>query len=209
MKKIFTLLTIMLMITTVIGGCGVLKTPEELIQPPELNIEKKKLNDALLNYLPQNADLIVLPYVKGMKQESSLINKDIDGDGEKEAVALYRDKNTRKIGLIVMDKENDTWTRKTDIKLDVFEVADYKVIDTNNDGLDEIIIGYYGITNPYKEVNIYVQEQNNLRSIFKERYLALDVLVKNAVDRAVVQEGLRPGSDLQKALKGFFRESLQ
>ena len=176
MKKIFTLLTIMLMIITVIGGCGVLKTPEELIQPPELNIEKKKLNDALLNYLPQNADLIVLPYVKGMKQESSLINKDIDGDGEKEAVALYRDKNTRKIGLIVMDKENDTWTRKTDIKLDVFEVADYKVIDTNNDGLDEIIIGYYGITNPYKEVNIYVQEQNNLRSIFKERYLALDVL---------------------------------
>ena len=176
MKKIFTLLTIMLMITTVIGGCGVLKTPEELIQPPELNIEKKKLNDALLNYLPQNADLIVLPYVKGMKQESSLINKDIDGDGEKEAVALYRDKNTRKIGLIVMDKENDTWTRKTDIKLDVFEVADYKVIDTNNDGLDEIIIGYYGITNPYKEVNIYVQEQNTLRSIFKERYLALDVL---------------------------------
>ena len=154
MKKIFTLLTIMLMITTVIGGCGVLKTPEELIQPPELNIEKKKLNDALLNYLPQNADLIVLPYVKGMKQESSLINKDIDGDGEKEAVALYRDKNTRKIGLIVMDKENDTWMRKTDIKLDVFEVADYKVIDTNNDGLDEIIIGYYGITNPYKEVNI-------------------------------------------------------
>lgn len=115
MKKIFTLLTIMLMITSVIGGCGVLKTPEELIQPPELNIEKKKLNDALLNYLPQNADLIVLPYVKGMA-ESSLINKDIDGDGE-EAVALYRDKNTRKIGLIVMDKENDTWTRKTDINL--------------------------------------------------------------------------------------------
>lgn len=36
--------------------------------------------------------------------------------------------------------------------------------------------------------------------------LALDTLVKNAVDRAVVQEGLRPGRDLQQALRGFFRE---
>jgi len=166
----------MLILTLGITGFGVLKTPEELMQPPELNIEKKKLNDALVNYLPQNADLIVLPYVKGLKQESSLINKDIDGDGEKEAVALYRDKNTRKIGLIVLDRDRDAWIKKTDIKLDVFEVADYKVIDINNDGKDEIVIGYYGITNPYKEVSIYVQDQNTLKSIFKERYLALDVL---------------------------------
>lgn len=176
MRKIFTLLTIILILTLGITGCGVLKTPEELIKPPELNVDKKKLNDALLNYLPQNADLIVLPYVKGLKQESSLINKDIDGDGEKEAVALYRDKNTRKIGLIVLDREKETWTKKTDIKLDVFEVADYKVLDINGDGKDEIIIGYYGVTNPHKEVNIFVQEQNSLKSIFKERYLALDVL---------------------------------
>lgn len=40
-----------------------------------------------------------------------------------------------------MDEENRH-------KLDVFEVADYKVIDTNNDGLDEIIIGYYGDHEP-------------------------------------------------------------
>ena len=36
--------------------------------------------------------------------------------------------------------------------------------------------------------------------------LALDTLVKSAVDRAVVQEGLRPGRGLQQALSGFFKE---
>lgn len=36
--------------------------------------------------------------------------------------------------------------------------------------------------------------------------LALDTLVKSAVDRAIVQEGLRPGRDLQQALKSFFKE---
>lgn len=36
--------------------------------------------------------------------------------------------------------------------------------------------------------------------------LALDCLVKSAVDRAVVQEGLRPKRDLQESLRGFFRE---
>lgn len=36
--------------------------------------------------------------------------------------------------------------------------------------------------------------------------LALDSLVKSAVDRAVVQEGLRPRRDLQESLRGFFRQ---
>lgn len=176
MKKIFTMLASMLILLTILSGCSGLKTPEELIQPPELNVEKKKLNDALLNYLPQNADLIVLPYAKGLMNESSLINKNIDKDEEKEVVALYRDKNTRKIGLIVLDKNNEAWSKKTDIKLDAFEISDYKVMDINNDGLDEIIIGYYGITNPYKEINIYNQEDGIFKVIFKERYLAMDVL---------------------------------
>ncbi len=174
-KKILCIMGLMLMLF-ILAGCEGLKTPEELIQPPELNIEKKKLNDALLSFLPQNSDLIVLPYAKGVKNDSSIINKDIDSDSEEEAVALYRDKNTRKIGLIVLDKNNEVWIKKTDIKLEAFEIADYRVIDLDNDGMDEIIIGYYGITNPYKEINIYKQEKNSLVSIFKESYLAIEVL---------------------------------
>ena len=160
----------------IFSGCEGLKTPEELIQPPELNLEKKELNDALLSFLPQNSDLIVLPYSKGVKNESSIINKDIDSDSQDEAIALYRDKNTRKLGLIVLDKLNEVWVKKIDIKLDAFEIADYKVLDLDNDGMDEIIIGYYGISNPYKEINIYKQEKNTLVSIFKESYLAMEIL---------------------------------
>lgn len=37
---------------------------------------------------------------------------------------------------------------------------------------------------------------------------ALDILVKNAVDRAVVQEGLRPKRDLTESLRNFFREMI-
>lgn len=174
-KKILCIMGLIFMIF-VFAGCEGLKTPEELIQPPELNIEKKKLNDALLSFLPQNSDLIVLPYAKGVKNESSIINKDIDSDSEEEAIALYRDKNTRKIGLIVLDNNDGVWAKKTDIKLDAFEISDYKIIDLDNDGMDEIIVGYYGITNPYKEINIYKQENNSLVSIFKESYLAMEVL---------------------------------
>jgi predicted nucleic acid-binding protein len=36
--------------------------------------------------------------------------------------------------------------------------------------------------------------------------LALEILVTSALDRAVVQENLRPVRDLQQALRGFFRE---
>lgn len=174
-KKILCIMGLIFMIF-VFAGCEGLKTPEELIQPPELNIEKKKLNDALLSFLPQNSDLIVLPYAKGVKNESSIINKDIDSDSEEEAIALYRDKNTRKIGLIVLDNNDGVWAKKTDIKLDAFEISDYKIIDLDNDGMDEIIVGYYGIANPYKEINIYKQENNSLVSIFKESYLAMEVL---------------------------------
>lgn len=174
-RKILKII-LLLIITVLFTGCEGLKTPEELIQPPELNIEKKKLNDALLSFLPQNSDLIVLPYAKGVKNENSIINRDIDSDSDEEAIALYRDKNTRKLGLIVLDKANDIWVKKTDIKLEAFEISDYKVLDLDNDGVEEIIIGYYGITNPYKEINIYKQEKNALKSVFSGNYLAMEVL---------------------------------
>lgn len=174
-RKILNII-LLVVIAIVLTGCEGLKTPEELIQPPELNIEKKKLNDALLSFLPQNSDLIVLPYAKGVKNENSIINRDIDADSDEEAIALYRDKNTRKLGLIVLDKANDIWVKKTDIKLEAFEISDYKVLDLDNDGVEEIIIGYYGISNPYKEINIYKQEKNSLKSVFSGNYLAMEVL---------------------------------
>ncbi|MGL5256674.1 MAG: hypothetical protein ACRC76_06515 [Proteocatella sp.] len=167
---------IMILVSLLLTGCEGLKTPEELIQPPELNVEKKQLNDALLSFLPQNSDLIVLPYAKGVKNENSIINRDIDSDSDEEAIALYRDKNTRKLGLIVLDKANDIWVKKTDIKLEAFEISDYRVLDLDNDGMEEVIIGYYGITNPYKEINIYKQEKNSLKSVFSGNYLAMEVL---------------------------------
>lgn len=176
MKNRIVYIVGILLMMIIFSGCEGLKTPEELIQPPELNVEKKELNDALLSFLPQNSDLIVLPYAKGIKNDSSIINKDIDSDSQEEAIALYRDKNTRKLGLIVLDKLNEVWVKKIDIKLEAFEISDYKVLDLDNDGMDEIIIGYYGITNPYKEINIYKQEKNTLVSIFTESYLAMEVL---------------------------------
>lgn len=204
MKKQYLAL-LMIILSVVLVGCDGLKTPESLIQPPELNLEKKKLNDALLSFLPPNSELIVLPVSGNTRQESSVINKNIDSDQELEAVALYRERSSRKLGMIVLDQRNDVWYKKSDIKLDAYEIADYEVIDLDGDGIDEILIGYYGITNPNKVLNIYEQTDTLVKLVYKTNYLALEVLDvdEDGLQEIAISELGSGGEDNKVSIQNF------
>lgn len=173
MKKSWLLL--ILLLSFLIGGCNSLKTPEEIIGPPEVDLEKKIINDLVLSFIPANSELLIIPVEQSDINTEPLLEVNLDNDNDKEILALYRDKTTRKIGLILLDSNQESWTKKYELKLDAFEVADYSVVDLNHDGNFEIILGYFSVTDPYKELIILGNKGNGIEKLYETKYLAIDI----------------------------------
>lgn len=139
-----------------------------------MNMENKLIKDALSNMLPQGAVLYSLPYVSQNKQDSNRQEKsftlqDFDGDGNPEVIALYRNNSIQMFGIVVLKKEENNWTKKFEIKLDALEIQDYNILDIDNDGYAEIVIGYINKIEE-KMISIFKQEKESLEKVFEEHY---------------------------------------
>ena len=76
-------LGVLLIITSLIlSGCSGLKTPEELIGPPETNLEKKMTEDTIRRFLPANSEIIT-PQEKSVLSTEAVYKADISGEGDR------------------------------------------------------------------------------------------------------------------------------
>lgn len=180
--RIFFLFSLILILV----GCEGLKTPEELIGPPEIDVEKKMISDIIRRFLPVNSEILIIPQGRNTFSTEPMVRSNIDTDEEEEIVALYRDKNMRKIGMLVIDEKAGVWSNALELKIDAFEVSDYAVIDLNGDGKSEILFGYFSVSDPYKELMIFGDIEGKLRKIYETKYLALDLNNTNQNDEVEI-----------------------
>lgn len=192
MKRKITSFAVGCMLLLVLAACDNLKTPEELIGPPEVDLDKKKINDTIQSFIPANAELLVIPQGRNSRNSDSVFKANFDMDEEEEIIALYRDKNERTIGMVIADESGGTWSKKFDTKIDAFEISDHIITDLNNDGIKEVVLGYFSIKDPYKELVILGSQNDSFQKIHQMKYLALDlndVNKDNMVEIAVSTEG--------------------
>lgn len=192
MKKIWTIFAVVYAMVFFLAGCDGLKTPEELIGPPEVDLDKKKINDRIQAFVPANAELLVIPQGRNSKNSDSVHQSNFDEDEDLEIIALYRDKNERKIGMLIADQNAATWYKKFEMNIDAFEISDYIVTDLDNDGIKEIVLGYFSIKDPYKELMILGYVNGSIQKIHEMKYLALDlnnIGKENTVEMAISTEG--------------------
>ncbi|MFC4804333.1 FG-GAP repeat domain-containing protein [Filifactor villosus] len=173
MKKGFVFIYMCLLLIS-LSACTRLMTPEELIKPPELNVENKLIKDALNNAIPQGSVLYNLPYILHKKQEpghkeQAFSLEDFDGDGQQDVIALYRNNSLQMTGLLVLKKNEDGWSKSNDLQIDAAEVFDYELKDIDGDGRFEVIFGYMDKAEA-KLISIYRQENSSLINIFEENY---------------------------------------
>lgn len=172
-------LGVLLIITSLIlSGCSGLKTPEELIGPPETNLEKKMTEDTIRRFLPANSEIIT-PQEKSVLSTEAVYKADISGEGDREIVALYRDKASRKIGIVGIKKAGDIWSKIIDISLDAFEIADYYIVDLDSDGKSEILIGYFSTNTPFKSMTVLGNNNGNISKIYETEYLGFNITAEN------------------------------
>lgn len=106
-KNIIEVIFLILILMSIVSYKA-LSTPEELMRPPELNVENKQIKDAIGSLLPQGAVLYTPPYVAEQSksfspQEQSFITRDFDNDGEEE-VTLYQIHAFKIWGLLCLKK---------------------------------------------------------------------------------------------------------
>ena len=142
MKKIKPVLLAMA-VALVFTGCTNIATPEELIEPPELNLEKQSMKEALEKFLPEDSTITALPNLDGVDKEMAFSPIDLNDDGQLEMIAFYKDKNTKLMGMLILSNKRDKWEKISDIKLNSFDILQFKVLDLDNDKNKEIVLGTY------------------------------------------------------------------
>lgn len=177
-----------------VSGCETFKTPEELILPPETNIENKQMNAVVRDSLPINSELLTIPAERSGQNTESVLRLNMDEDDEDELVALFREKTDREIGLMILDGINGSWLKKLDIKLDSYEVIDYAVKDLDNNGTDELLIGYVDISTLTKKLIVIGNKNQTIKTIFQTDYLALDMNRVNKNNEVLIALSTRGNS---------------
>lgn len=177
-KRILKAAVITALLAVSLSGCTRISTPEELLEPPELNLDKKAMKDAMEKFLPENSVLTTLPSLPGIDKKDTFSKADLNSDSMDEILAFYKDNNTKLLGLLVLAQNQDTtWYRLADIKLDSFDVLQYSVEDLNNDGTKEIIIGSYSddSVNYGRKFTILEYKDKQLREALEMPYSVADI----------------------------------
>ena len=174
MKKIKPVLLAMA-VALVFTGCTNIATPEELIEPPELNLEKQSMKEALEKFLPEDSTITALPNLDGVDKEMAFSPIDLNDDGQLEMIAFYKDKNTKLMGMLILSNKRDKWEKISDIKLNSFDILQFKVLDLDNDKNKEIVLGTYSDESiSYgKKLTILSFKDNKATSILEMPYAGM------------------------------------
>ena len=174
MKKIKPVLLAMA-VALVFTGCTNIATPEELIEPPELNLEKQSMKEALEKFLPEDSTITALPNLDGVDKEMAFSPIDLNDDGQLEMIAFYKDKNTKLMGMLILSNKRDKWQKISDIKLNSFDILQFKVLDLDNDKNKEIVLGTY--SDEYisygKKLTILSFKDNKVNPILEMSYAGM------------------------------------
>ena len=134
--------------------------------------------------MPEDSTITALPNLDGVDKEMAFSPIDLNDDGKLEMIAFYKDKNTKLMGMLILSNKRDKWEKISDIKLNSFDILQFKVLDLDNDKNKEIVLGTYSDESiSYgKKLTILSFKDNKVNPILEMPYagMALGDLDKDA-----------------------------
>ncbi|MEH7886699.1 DL-endopeptidase inhibitor IseA family protein [Bacillus sp. JJ1609] len=161
-----------------LGGCNFFPEPVSLIQAPG---EAKSTDESSGNqletvkrHLPTGTSLHVPDEPVG---SDSIIHADFNNDGKKEIIAFYKS-NLRadQTGAIVLQKQDETWTKIADFESPGYEVSWGSAEDLTGDGRPELLVGWKMGVSAGGVLDIYSWENQRFKKIAQQKYHELDLL---------------------------------
>lgn len=157
MKKLFLVLAAALLVLA-FSGCSVYETDtESLMRPPLMSEKQEKLNEALSKVAGEN---YTLKYPATGGTNSAFIFRDLDKDGEEEALAFYSsvDESTR---INILKKAEESW-------VSVYEAAGFSGEIKSIDFAEMDKNGTVLLVKWDDRIGVYRFEKNRLETIYYE-----------------------------------------
>lgn len=184
MKKILVgLIGTIVALLAVLAVCLLhFKSPDQMMVPPNQFGENAEIVNAFETGVGDSTTVTLQhPYEGDYK--SAYIKHDIDGDGEDEVLAFYTKKDSdTTVHLHVMDYVEDSWTNSYDAPGYGSEINSVSFEDFNQDGIDEIILGWnlYGNSNTkvltVHEASLKAGKLDSLKPLVNQPYAYMNVL---------------------------------
>ncbi len=169
-------------------GCGLDSSIDNLLSPPMMSEEQQEIYSALTKAA---GDEISLVYPRSGAYRSAFVFRDMDGDGENEAVVFYnsltgKDSNVR---VNILDKDDGEWRSVYDHAGAGTSVEQVFFTDLGGTGKVRMAIGYGYMTPTEKTLKLYSLGDGILNTEYTGTYyktLTLDLDKDGGDDIAVV-----------------------
>lgn len=171
MKKAWLLTTALC--ASILGGCGLTDTPNELMRAPSGDGDQKSINQAVMQFLPAGSQLAVPLHPA---EASAVSLQDLNGDEIAEVVAFYKtEKTDYEIGVLVLTQQNGHWEKLSSF-IGVGSELDYVSFhDLTGDQIPELLIGLGGGEDLNKELSVYGFSQGIAQELIKQPYSVMAV----------------------------------
>ncbi|PAE19861.1 FG-GAP repeat domain-containing protein [Robertmurraya siralis] len=176
--KIFILIAVFI----ILSACDIIdmpsllvKGPSDLIEsPPSGDRQKTALREKVQQLLPVNVEFVTAKH--GLTKESIIV-EDTNGDGELEAVVLYREnREDRNVQLLFLHEKDGEWEQLTKLETDYYLLDYFMLSDLDEDGVLEVVIGlYFSDFETEKQLLIYEWNNGNFQQVLERPYDVLDV----------------------------------
>ncbi|MDT2306057.1 hypothetical protein P7H21_21905 [Paenibacillus larvae] len=171
--KLAVSLFLLLGLTT---GCGLMVSPVDLLKAPSVSSDRKDLKEAVQFYLPVGAKLTVVPFENG-DQQSSIMEMDMDHDGNKEAAAFYKlEKNSvQQLGILILKQKDGLWTKIDGIQDAGMDIDFVKFVDVKGTEPSKCLLAGARGEKLNKEMYIYSLNNEKLNQISKLSYNSIAI----------------------------------
>ncbi len=206
LKKInFIILGIIILFS--LSGCGVYKSPSDLIKRPKILDNANDIKNIMFHFLSEQDTLTL---AVNQKNKGAIRKVDIDGDKIDEILLLYKSyrnsyKDEGEYGVIILKKKNNKWNEINRIEGlgDSIDLVEYK--DITGDNLPEICIGYNIQYSSNKSLHVYSYHGGYFDTIYEIEYrdFGLDDLNNDGKNELIISNRLENNSTNIKVLNYF------
>lgn len=160
---------------------------EDLLKPPRLTAEQKEIEDALLSSV--NSGDLTFKYPKSGEHRSAFIFRDIDGDGQEEALVFYVTNASDSTFLSVLDRMPDgSWQSPNAIAGAEENVEFISFANLTDESRCDILVGWSDPTGQTKRLNVYSFLDNRLESRFEDGAQSYDTYLAANLDSEPLTE---------------------
>lgn len=167
--KVFLSCVLVVVLMFSLTACtGFFTNPISLMQPPKLSGDLSEIENTLLGIHPNYQ----LSYPTSGKFRNAIIIRDMNDDGEMEAVVFYQttENQTITFHMNILSYHNEDWVSKYDTTLTGVGIDRVEFKDVCSDSGEEILVGCKLYDVQENQLNVYCFKNSKVTLLCEEKY---------------------------------------